>query len=247
MKGASNRVGMATLKELMSGDITTSQEGFQMSNFDSVLETCAFIHQSAFLNQNHFGNLYEHTVFYLVRKYMNTMNKIDQPIQFEKPKGLKNDLLKIQNHYKQLEEYITDFDAQIERRRVQYTERVVEYEKFKQQQARQRIEDAVRRARGHEKPKPPTRATLTFDLSSSDDSSDESDADELPRDRQGHPDADDSDSGESESDEPGRQAPRDRPDANESDSESPPIAQKRRRKAPYRFNIASTKGAFYQT
>jgi len=50
MKGTSNRVGMATLKELMSGeDITTSQDGFQMSNLDSVLETCVFIQQSTYL------------------------------------------------------------------------------------------------------------------------------------------------------------------------------------------------------
>ena len=33
MKGTSNRVGMATLKEIMSGDITTSEGGFQMTNF----------------------------------------------------------------------------------------------------------------------------------------------------------------------------------------------------------------------
>ena len=31
MKGTSNRIGMATLNELMSGEITTSQLGFQMS------------------------------------------------------------------------------------------------------------------------------------------------------------------------------------------------------------------------
>ena len=176
---------------------------------------------------------------------MNTMNKIDQPIQFDKPKRLMDALLKIQYHYKQLEEYITAFDAHIEGRREQYDERIVEYEKARQRLARQRIEDAVRRARGHEKPKPPTRwATRTFvlsssDSSSSDDSSDESDGDEpdrpVPRDRQGRPDADD----------PNRQV---RPDARESDSnESQPPAQKRRRKAPYRLNIASTKGAFYQT
>ena len=175
---------------------------------------------------------------------MNTMNKIDQPIQFDKPKRLTDALLKIQYHYKQLEEYITGFDAHIEGRREQFDERIVEYEQARQRLARQRIEDAVRRARGHEKPKPPTRWTArTFDLSSSDssssdESSDESDGDEpdrqVPRDRQGRPDAN----------EPNRQV---RPDARESDSdESPSPAQKRRRKAPYRFNIASTKGAFYQ-
>ena len=64
MKGTSNRVGMATLKEIMSGDITTSEGGFQMSNFGSVFETCAF-HASC--HQNRFENLHEHTVFYLVR------------------------------------------------------------------------------------------------------------------------------------------------------------------------------------
>ena len=197
-----------------------------------------------FFNHNHFENLNEHTVFYLVRKHMNTMNKIDQPIRFEQPQELKNELLKIQHHYKKLEEYITVFDAHIDGRREQFIQRFVGYEKSKQRQARQRIEDAVRRARGHENPKPPTRwTTRTFDLSSSDssssdDSSDESEGDEpdrqVPRDREGRPDAD----------EPNRQV---RPDARESDSEeSPPPAQKRRRKAPYRFNIANTKGAFYQ-
>ena len=188
---------------------------------------------------------------------MNTMNKIDQPIRFEQPQELKNELLKIQHHYKKLEEYITVFDVHIEERREQFVQRVVGYEKSKQRQARQRIEDAVRRARGHEKPKTSIQyPTPTFYVSSSDSSSsDESDADEpghrAPLDRQRHPDADDSDSGESDSDEPDHQAPRDRldrPIANDSDSdESPPIAEKRRRKAPYRFNIAGTKGAFYQT
>ena len=229
---------MATLKELMSRDITTSQEGFLKRKVAFLLK------ESAFINQNHYGNLYKHTVFYLVRKYMNTMNKIHQPIQFDKPKRLMDALLKIQYHYKQLDEYITGFDAHIEGRREQFDERIVEYEQARQRLARQRIEDAVRRARGQEKPKPPTRIfARAFDLSSSDssssdDSSDESDGDEperrVPRGRQGRPDADG----------PNRQV---RPEARESDSdESPPPAQKRRRKAPYRFNIASTKGAFYQ-
>ena len=138
---------------------------------------------------------------------MNKMNKIDQPIQFEKPKGLKNDLLKIQHHYKQLEEYITAFDAHIEDRRDQFAERI----KQRQLTARQLFEDAVRRARGHEEP--PQRWAI---LSSSD---------------------------ESDSDQRDHQAPR----SHESESdESAPIVQKRRRKAPYRFNIASTEGAFYQ-
>ena len=135
---------------------------------------------------------------------MNKMNKIDQPIHFEKPKGLKNELLKIQHHYKQLEEYITDFDAHIEDRREQFVERI----KQRQLTVRQLTEDAVRRARGHE------------NLSQWAIYSDESDSDQRD-----HP------------------APR----SHESESdESTPIVQKRRRKAPYRFNIASTEGAFYQ-
>jgi len=138
---------------------------------------------------------------------MNKMNKIDQPIQFEKPKRLKNDLLKIQHHYKQLEEYITAFDAHIEDRRKQFAERI----KQRQLTVRELSEDAVRRARGHEKPP-------WWPISSE---SDESDSDQP--DHQGRPDNDKS--------EPGGSAP---------------IAQKRRRKAPYRFNIVSTEGAFYQ-
>ena len=139
---------------------------------------------------------------------MNTMNKIDQPIEFERPKGLKNDLLKIQHHYKHLEEYIMAFDAHIEGRRVQFAERIANRERS----INEAIEDAVRRARGHEEP--PRR--WDFDQSDQPDH-------RAPHNRQGRPDADEADS-----------------------DESPPIAQKRRRKAPYRFNIASTKGDFYQ-
>ena len=42
MKGTSNRIGMATLNELMSGQITTSQLGFQISK---ILTWSFFGHQ----------------------------------------------------------------------------------------------------------------------------------------------------------------------------------------------------------
>ena len=58
MKGTSNRVGMATLKEIMSGDITTLEEGFRMSNFGSVFQICAFNLKNADGHQNRFENLY---------------------------------------------------------------------------------------------------------------------------------------------------------------------------------------------
>ena len=74
---------MATLKEIMSENITTSQ----------------------------------HTVFYLVHKRMKTMNRIDQPIQFEKPKGLKKNLMKIQERYNQIASFIIDFEDHIALRR----------------------------------------------------------------------------------------------------------------------------------
>lgn len=149
------------------------------------------------------------------------MNKVDQPIQFERPKGLKNGLLKIQHHYKQLEEYITAFDAHIEGRRVQWTERIVECERSWQWKARDRIENAVRRARGHEKP---PRRWVNFEADSSNLSDSDQPDNQAARNRHGRPDADEADS-----------------------DESPPIAKKRRRKSPYRFNIARTEAAFYQT
>ena len=55
----------------------------------------------------------EHTVFYLVHKRMKTMNRIDQPIQFDKPKGLKKTLVKIQESYNRIKDYIMDFDDHI--------------------------------------------------------------------------------------------------------------------------------------
>ena len=115
-----------------------------------------YVHVQTFLF--FFHRLSDVEIFYLKHPFVDTlnvnllglnkMNKIDQPIQFEKPKGLKNDLLKIQHHYKQLEEYITAFDAHIEDRRDQFAERI----KQRQLTARQLFEDAVRRARGTRHP-----------------------------------------------------------------------------------------------
>jgi len=55
----------------------------------------------------------EHTVFYLVHKRMKKMNRIDQPIQFDKPKGLKKTLVKLQESYNQVANFILDFDDYI--------------------------------------------------------------------------------------------------------------------------------------
>ena len=40
---------------------------------------------------------------------MNTMQKIDQPILFEEPIGLKNGLLNIQHHYEKVEALIKNY------------------------------------------------------------------------------------------------------------------------------------------
>ena len=59
----------------------------------------------------------EHTVFYLVHKRMKTMNRIDQPIQFDRPKGLKKNLMKIQERYNQIVNFTIDFEDHIALRR----------------------------------------------------------------------------------------------------------------------------------
>ena len=48
---------------------------------------------------------------------METVNRIDQPIKFVKPKVLKNRLLKIQQHYQSIVKYIKDFDLHMKGRR----------------------------------------------------------------------------------------------------------------------------------
>ena len=119
---------------------------------------------------------------------MKTMRRIDQPLhfeellQFEEPLVLTNSLLDIQHHYQQIVRHIGYFNKILVEERKKVADVFL-------RRARQRTKDAVRRARGHEKP-------LQF-MSPSD----------------------------------------------ESDQELP---TKRQRNAPYRFNIASTKGAFYQ-
>ena len=68
---------------------------------------------------------------------MKTMRRIDQPLQFEQPVALKNSLLEIQQHYQQIVKHIDYFDNEVveERKRIE----------------REKQEDALRRARGHEK------------------------------------------------------------------------------------------------
>ena len=151
---------MATLKEIMSENITTS----------------------------------EHTVFYLVHKRMKTMNRIDQPIQFEKPKALKKNLIKIQERYNQIANFIIDFEDHIAlRRRYPSIEAMDRY----------RRENTGRVAQ------------LNFRR-------------EQPR-RRRSPQADQ----------------RPQPPANDNANAAPPVP-KRRRIAPSRLNIASTKGHSYQ-
>ena len=119
------------------------------------------------------------------------MRRIDQPLEFEQPLALKNSLLEIQQHYQQIVQHIDYFDNQLVQKRQQIADYFCNL-------ARQRTEDAVRRARGHEKPRFWWRQFM---------------------------------------------APSDEPVQEEPTQELP---AKRRRNAPYRFNIASTKGAFYQ-
>ena len=78
---------MKTLKEIMSGNITTS----------------------------------ERTVFHLVHKRMETMNKIDQPIK-SFARGFTASARKIQKHYDSIVKYIKDFDRLMKKRRAQVIE-----------------------------------------------------------------------------------------------------------------------------
>ena len=129
---------------------------------------------------------------------MKTMRRIDQPLQFEQPLALKNSLLEIQQHYQQIVQHIELFNVKLEERRKQVADELLAQERAKQRLARQRTEDAVRRARGHQKPRFWWRQFMP------------------------------------PSDEPAQEEP------------TQGLPAKRRRNAPYRFNIASTKGAFYQ-
>ena len=75
---------------------------------------------------------------------MKTMRRIDQPLQFEQPVALKNSLLEIQQHYQQIVKHIDYFDYEVVEIRKQIANEFLAREREKQ-------EDALRRARGHEK------------------------------------------------------------------------------------------------
>ena len=156
---------MATLKEIMSENITTS----------------------------------EHTVFYLVHKRMKTMNRIDQPIVFDKPKGLKKKLMKVQERYNQIANFIIDFEDHIALRR--------RYPSI-QAMGRYLLENTGRGVHFNFR-----RNTQVL----------------VGRNAEQQPRADQ----------------RPQPPANDNANAAPPVP-KRRRIAPSRLNIASTKGHSYQ-
>ena len=60
----------------------------------------------------------ERTVFHLVHKRMERMNKIDQPIK-SFARGFAASARKIQKHYDSVVEYIKDFDRLMKKRRAQ--------------------------------------------------------------------------------------------------------------------------------
>ena len=140
----------------------------------------------------------EHTVIYLVHKRMKTMKKpIDQPIQFDKPKGLTNNLVKIQDNYRRIEKFIIDFDVSIAFRRLHPTLEALERYQLERYQ-NQRNERSA-----------PRDAEVAVDRNPEQ---------ELRLDQ--------------------------RPQPPSNDNAAPP-APKRRRIAPNRLNIASTKGHAY--
>ena len=113
-KGTTNKVGMSTLEDIMSENITNA----------------------------------EHTMFYLVHKHMKTMQRIDQPITIEKPKYLKENLVKIQDYHKEIVKYINHFLHYIEEARKQAAE---DYENSREWveralQRRERKQNSARRA-----------------------------------------------------------------------------------------------------
>ena len=107
----------------------------------------------------------KHTVLYLVHKRMKTMNKpIDQPIQFDKPKGLKNNLVKIQENYRRIEKFIIDFDNSIEKRRLHPTLEALERYQLERYQERRTAppmaeEPVVPNA--EQRPQPPSNENVT--------------------------------------------------------------------------------------
>ena len=146
----------------------------------------------------------EHTVFYLVHKRMKTMNRIDQPIQFDKPKGLKKTMIKIQESYNRIKDYIMDFDDHIAiKRRYPSVEAM---ERYRLEREREGPSGRVRESRFRRN----ARVAV-----------------QQPRPRQ-------------------LPRPDQRPQPPSNDIENAaPRAPKRRRIAPNRLNIASTKGHSY--
>ena len=145
----------------------------------------------------------EHTVFYLVHKRMKTMNRIDQPIQFDKPKRLKKTLVKLQESYKQVANFILDFDDYIALMR-----------RYPSVEAMGKYHDE----NGGSIPKEAFRRDVEVTVGQN--------VEQQPR-RRRLPRADQ----------------RPQPQSNEN---AAPSAPKRRRVAPSRLNIASTKGHSYQ-
>ena len=84
----------------------------------------------------------EKTVFQLVHKRMETMNKIDQPIK-SFARGFTASARKIQKHYDSIVKYIKDFDRLMKKRREQVIEcrnGQEEYHREKQKLARMHAE-----------------------------------------------------------------------------------------------------------
>ena len=55
----------------------------------------------------------KHTVFHLLHSHMKTINRIDHPITVDEPGYLRKILLEIQEHHQLIVRYITDFNEQI--------------------------------------------------------------------------------------------------------------------------------------
>ena len=140
----------------------------------------------------------EHTVFYLVHKHMKTMQRIDQPITIEKPKYLKENLVKIQDYHKKIVNYINHFPIFIERARNKAAENYEESREWleRARQRREREQNSARQA-----------------------------ANQQSR---------------------NEQEPFNEQEPSNAEGAASPPAQKRRRIAPNRLNIASTKGTSYR-
>ena len=103
----------------------------------------------------------KHTVLYLVHKRMKTMNKpIDQRILFDKPKGFKNDLVKIQENYRRIEKFILDFDNSIEKRRLHPTLEALERYHLEIRTAPPMAEEPVV-PNAEQRPQPPSNENVT--------------------------------------------------------------------------------------